>query len=100
MNSFKDFNIKPVFPLHGVKESILNVKNKPIIIRDFRILTKTEENETFEVCQIQFTYIEENVERVTFTRSNVVKNQLQAFNPENLPVLATFKEKDNCLYIE
>ena len=101
MNSFSDFNINPDFPLKGTKESIGNVKNKPIIIRDFKIIQiKDEHGDLVSTCQIQFNYETETVNRLTFTRSKVVKRQLGQFDKSNLPVSAKFKEKDGCLYLE
>lgn len=101
MNNFSQFNIQPDFPLKGTKESIGSIKNKPIIIRDFKILDIIDEHgEPVKTCQIQFTYETETVNRLTFTRSKVVRKQLEKITKDMLPFAAMFKEKDNCLYIE
>lgn len=100
MNNFSEFNIQPIFPLKGTKESVMVVKNKPIVIRDFRFITKTQDEQTHVVCQIQFNYETETINRITFTRSKIVRGQLERLDKTQLPFTATIKEKDNCLYLE
>lgn len=93
MNKFSELNIQPEFPLFGTKESINNVIGKPIILKNFKFLKVEQNDVVWDSSEIQFMYEGEETVRITFTRSNVVRKQLQQINKDALPVRTTFKQK-------
>lgn len=102
MNSFKDLDIKPNFPLNGTKQSIREVLDNEIILLNFRFIKVVDEQtgKLVDATQIQYKYPEETVERVTFTRSKVLSNQLMQVNEEQLPFSCTIRKKNGCMYLE
>lgn len=100
MKKFSEFNIQPNFPLTGVKEYINNIINKPIIIQDFKFMNVQGTDGLVPSCQIQFRYPEETVNRIVFTRSTIVRDQLQKVDKQNLPFEATFKRKEAAIYLD
>jgi len=93
MNKFSDFNIQPEFPLFGTRESINTIINKPIQIVNFKFIEVQLKEGVVPSAQIQFKYLGESVNRVTFTRSKIVKKQLEQLNKNLLPIEATFKQR-------
>ncbi len=102
IKSFSDFNILPDFPLTGVKVSIMTLIDQPIILLDFKI-KKTKDVETGiyqEALQLQFyKECDPTVTWITFTRSKIIKKQLQQFNESNLPCKIVVKQDKKSMYL-
>lgn len=91
IKNFKDLNIKPTFSLEGEKVSITALYGKPIIIKDYvQIYANDTTTGNLVPClQIQFINHETDVNHVVFTRSKVLRRQLESVDPSLFPFKGT-----------
>lgn len=97
IKEFKQVGPKPDLPVTGKKISILTMFDKTVIITAWKPCKIDGQDSQ----KIQFVYTEKPDELfVTFTRSKIIRGQLEQIDTENFPFKATFKRKGNAWYLE
>lgn len=95
MHQFKDFAITTIKPFTGDKINIKKILNRELKVLDFKVEpSKKKENTEFLTLQIEW----ENENRVVFTGSKGLINQINQVDREKqLPFVTTIKN-DNDYY--
>lgn len=97
IKEFKQIGPKPELPVTGKKISILTLFEKTVIVTAWKPCKVDGQDSQ----KIQFVYADKPDELfVTFTRSKVIRGQLEQIDTENFPFKATFKRKGNAWYLE
>lgn len=94
MRKFSDFGIKPeVKGLSGDKISIHRIINKEIEVQDFKLSDSKFEGGHSKCLHLQI--VVDNAQRVVFTGSGVLMDQISKIPKDSFPFRATImKEKD------
>ena len=88
MKSFADFNIKVTKRFIGDKIKINRILNMPIIIHNYKVdESKYPKNKSGKCLTLQLEY--EDEQRVLFTGSDVLIEQISQVKAENLPFKVT-----------
>lgn len=88
MKSFSELGVEPKFRLSGEKMRIKHVLNKPITVTGFSI-DQSRFTEMGNGKRLTIQFLLDGEERVIFTGSTVLQDQITKVKPEDFPFIAT-----------